>query len=139
MSDDQNASIMREVFRAIEQRDQQKLAELFDPDFEIHWPLSLPYGGTGRGLKPVGPTWGETWAPLQPTAGERSMDARVVASAGDEVVVLWRQRGVSPRGERFDGEVLGLYRLRNRKLVRAQMFYFDSVAVASFLASSTGS
>lgn len=42
------------------------------------------------------------------------MDLRVVASAGDEVVGLWRQRGVNPRGERFDGEVLGLCRFLKR-------------------------
>ncbi len=61
------------------------------------------------------------------------MDPRVVAANGDEVVVLWRQRGLSPAGEQFDGEVLGLYRVREGKLARAQMFYFDTAAVASFL------
>lgn len=62
------------------------------------------------------------------------MDPRVVAAGEDEVVVLWRQRGVGPAGERFDGEVLGLYRFRDGKLARAQMFYFDTAAVAGFLA-----
>jgi len=61
------------------------------------------------------------------------MDARVVAANEDEVVVLWRQRGSSPEGQQFDGEVLGLYQVRDGKLARAQMFYFDTVAVASFL------
>ena len=60
------------------------------------------------------------------------MDPRVVAANEDEVV-LWRQRGVSPSGERFEGEVLGLYQVREGKLARAQMFYFDTAAVASFL------
>ncbi len=62
------------------------------------------------------------------------MDPRVVAAGEDEVVVLWRQRGVGPDGERFDGVVLGLYRFRDGKLARAQMFYFDTAAVAGFLA-----
>jgi hypothetical protein len=31
------------------------------------------------------------------------MDPRVVAASGDEVVVLWRQKGVDRTGERFDG------------------------------------
>ncbi|HEU4938206.1 MAG TPA: hypothetical protein VFT39_17225 [Vicinamibacterales bacterium] len=52
-------------------------------------------------------------------------------------MVLWRQRGVSPSGERIDSEVLGLYRLRDGKLASAQMFYFDSTAVSSFLASAS--
>ncbi len=61
------------------------------------------------------------------------MDPRVVSADEDEVVVVWRQRGLSPAGERFDGEVLGLYQVREGRLVRAQMFYFDTVAVANFL------
>jgi len=64
------------------------------------------------------------------------MDPRVVAANEAEIVVLWRQRGLSPSGERFDGEVLGLYQLREGKLARAQMFYFDTAAVAAFLARS---
>ena len=61
------------------------------------------------------------------------MDPQVVSADEDEVVVVWRQRGLSPAGERFDGEVLGLYQVREGRLVRAQMFYFDTVAVANFL------
>ncbi len=65
------------------------------------------------------------------------MDPRVAAISEDEGVVLWRQRGVSPSGERFDGEVLGLYQIREGKLGRAQMFYFDTVAVVNFLKKAT--
>ena len=63
-------------------------------------------------------------------------EPRVVAVSEDEGVVLWRQRGVSLSGEQFEGEVLGLYQVRDGKLTRAQMFYFDTAAVASFLARS---
>jgi len=83
------------------------------------------------------PIWGETWTPLQPTEAERRMDPRVVAANGNEVVVLWHQRGLSPNGERCDSEVLGYYRLRDGKLARAQMFYFDPVSVAAFLQRAT--
>lgn len=131
-----NAEVMREIFSAIERRDQQRMVDLCDPEFEIHWPPSLPYGGTSRGLEPQSLSWGETWLPLQPTEAERRMDPRVVAASGEEVVVHWRQRGVSPTGDRFDGEVLGLYQLRNGKLLRAQMFYFDTAGLASFLAQA---
>lgn len=61
------------------------------------------------------------------------MDPQVVAATEREVVVRWRQRGVSPSGERFEGEALGLYEVRDGKFARAQMFYFDSVAVQRFL------
>jgi ketosteroid isomerase-like protein len=64
------------------------------------------------------------------------MDPRVVASSEDEVIVLYQRRGVSSTGERFEGEVVGLYQMRDGKLARAQMFYFNTHAVANFLAKA---
>src|SRR5690349_312696 len=112
----ETVDVVLEAFAAIERRDDQKLSALVTADFESHWPPSLPYGGIKGGLKPEGTSWSSTWEPLQPTARERSMDARVVAASGDAVVVLWRQRGATSGGERFDQEVLGLYQLREGKL-----------------------
>jgi ketosteroid isomerase-like protein len=130
MNIEQNKVLLISVFTAIEQRNDQRFAELLHRDFEIHWPPSLPYGsGKDR-------TWSDVWHPLQPHAEERRMDPRVICASKDEGVVLWRQRGLSSSGERFDGEVLGLYQLREGKLARAQMFYFDTAAVATFLARS---
>jgi uncharacterized protein len=136
--EEKNVEVMLEIFSAIERRDSQRALELFHPDIEFHWPPSLPYGGTSRGLKPSGPTWFETWDTLQPTEAERRMDPRVVAASEEEVVVLWRQRGVGPAGDRIDTPVLGLYQLRDEKLIRAQMFYFDTAAALSFLAKIKG-
>jgi uncharacterized protein len=133
MSAKENVELMLQIFSAIERRDAERALELFDPDVEFHWPPSLPYGGTFRGLLPDHPTWSQTWDALQPTEAERTMDYRVIAASDDEVVVLWQQRGVAPTGERFDGPVLGLYKVREGKLVRAQMFYFDTAALVSFL------
>jgi ketosteroid isomerase-like protein len=138
MSTHENVALMLEMFSAIERRDERRAAELFDPDVELHWPASLPYGGTARGLTRAGPRWIDTWDPLQPNEADRRMDPRVVAASQDEVVVLWRQRGVSRTGERFDGEVIGLYQVRKGKVVRAQMFYFDTAALARFLANAAG-
>ena len=125
-----NRKLLLEVFRAIEQRDDRRFRELLHPVFELHWPPSLPYGGSKAR------TWSETWEPFQPGERERRMDPRVVAVSEEEGVVLWRQRGVSLSGEQFEGEVLGLYQVREGKLARAQMFYFDTAAVATFLARS---
>ena len=41
-------------------------------------------------------------------------------------------------GDRFDGPLLGLYQVRDGKLARAQMFYFDTAAVVIFLSSARG-
>jgi ketosteroid isomerase-like protein len=138
MSAGHNVQVMLEIFRSIERRDAQRVGDLCHPDVEFHWPPSLPYGGASRGRPGTSPTWSDTWLPLQPGETERKMDPRVVAASDDEVVVLWRQRGISPAGDRFDGPVLGLYQMREGKLARAQMFYFDSAALVSFLANARG-
>ena len=131
-----NSKTILEIFRTIEERDDTKAAKLFQPDFEIHWPDSLPYGGDFRGLEPRPNGWNTTWYPLQPTKAERKMDAHVIAAHDEDVVVLWHQRGLSAKGARFDGEVLGLYTFRDGRLARAQMFYYDTTAVARFLAAA---
>ena len=127
MNATENTEVMRGIFRAIEHRDIQRLLDLCQPDVAFLWPPSLPYAWGERGA------WAQTWMPLQPTDAEQRMDPRVVAASEDEVVILWQQRGVSPAGDRFDGPVLGLYRLRDGKLARAQMFYFDTVGLVDFL------
>jgi uncharacterized protein len=136
MDANESVAIVLEAFRRVEQRDEQ--LELYHPEVEFHWAPSLPFGGSSRGgvKDPPGPSWSEVWEPLQPTKAERRMDPRVVAATEKEVVVHWHQRGVSPSGERFDGEALGLYEVRDGKFARAQMFYFDAVAVQRFLATA---
>lgn len=132
-----NTERILEIFRRIEERDPNRpnpprVFELFQSDFESYWPPSLPYGSERR-VNKRSVSWEQVWNPLQPTETERRMDARVIAENGDEIVVLWRQRGLSQNGERYDGEVLGLYNFRDGKLARAQMFHFDLNSVASFL------
>jgi uncharacterized protein len=130
----QSVQVVLEAFRAVEDRDERRLLELYHPEVEFHWPPSLPYGGSFRAeSRTPGQGWSEVWDPLQPSEAERRMDPRVVAATADEVVALWRQRGLSPSGQRFDGEVLGLYGVRDSKFACAQMFYFDSAAVLRFL------
>ena len=125
------------VFTAVEQRDDGALARLCQPDVEFCWPPSLPYGGSVRGLTRPGEGWAAHWDRLQPTADLRRLRARVIAAAGHEVVVLWRQRGLAPSGESLDSEVLGLYRVNEGKLARGQMFHFDPESVSAFLARAS--
>ena len=125
------------VFAAVEQRDNDALARVCHPDVEFCWPPSLPYGGTARGVTGRGRGWGAYWDWLQPTAAQRQLAPRVIAATGQEVVVLWRQRGLTPAGETLDTEVLGLYRVRDGRLTSGQMFYFDPEAVSAFLARAS--
>jgi uncharacterized protein len=124
-------SVVLECFEAVERRDEERQRELFRPEVEFHWPPSLPYGRRAGAGPPR--SWEETWDQLQPTDEERRLDPRVVAASDDEVVVLWQQRGRDGEGRRFECPVLGLYRVRDGKLARAQMFYFDTTATADFL------
>lgn len=138
---DSAAEVVLGVFSAIEERDQEKLFALYHDDVEFYEAGSLPYGGTTRGKAAVWEqlatapetTWLGTWGPLQPTEAERRMDPRVVASSGEEVVILYTQRAISSSGERFEAPVTGLYEVRDGKFARAQMFHYDTAAVLAFL------
>ena len=132
--------IVLAAIRAVEQRDSEALAALCHEDVEFHDAPSLPYGGERRGeqhlrreLEAAPDSWLGTWAPLQPTPAERRMDARVVAAHDGEVAVLYRQRALSPAGERFDAPVVALYHVRDGKFARAQMFHYDTAAILAFL------
>ena len=113
------------------------MLERCHPEIDFHWPPSSPYGETRRDFTRGGPAWEEIWGSLQPTDAERRMDARAVAASGEEVVVLRYQRGLSRAGERFR-QVLGLYEVREHKLARGQMFYFDTAALVNFLGRANG-
>ena len=136
---DRNVRVMLDLFHAIEERDPnhrnvERELSFYQPDVEFHWPEALPYGGAFRGLsRRNGADWSTTWTPLQPTPAERRMDPQVIGADDQRVVILYHQRGVSPTGERFDGEVIGLYELRDFRLARAQMFHFDEAACVRFL------
>jgi uncharacterized protein len=98
----------------------------------------LPYAGSSYGLTASlerRPGWAETWDPFQSQSG-RGLDPRVVASSEHEVVVLWHQRGRDHAGRQLDTPVLSLYQVRDGKLARAQMFYFDPLAATEFLAQA---
>jgi uncharacterized protein len=136
-----NAEIVLDVIEAVEERDREKLFELYHDEVEFHEPRCLPYGGSSRGKEALRKqletephkTWLGTWAPVQPTEHERRMDPRIVAASGDVVVALYRQRALAPDGERFDAPVLALYEVRDGKFARAQMFHFDTAAIVEFL------
>ena len=132
-----NEKVILDLFSAIEERDVERILRIYDSEVEFHWPASLPYGGSSKGLsEPGAPTWQDSWLPVQPTAAERSMDCRIIASRGDEVVAVYHQRGRDQSGNVVDDEVIGLYKLADGKLRRAQMFHFNLDVVVSFLAAA---
>lgn len=138
---DSKAQVVLDVIQAVQDRDAEALDRLYHDELEFVDAPSLPYGGTVKGTKAdvmqeqlenAEKTWLGTWGPLQPNEADRRMDPRVLAVNGDEVVVQYRQRAVSPDGERVESEVLGLYEVRDGKFARAQMFHFDTAALNEF-------
>lgn len=132
-----NEDVILDLFAAVEERDVERIRGIYDPEVEFHWPASLPYSGSSKRLaKPGAPTWLDWWPSNQPTPAERSLDARIIASSGDEVVALYHQRGRDRRGNVVDDEVIGLYNVADGRLRRAQMFHFNLDSVLSFLAKA---
>jgi ketosteroid isomerase-like protein len=134
-----NEALVLDMFRAVEERDVERVLEIYHPDVEFVWPPSLPgYGGTYRGpeVLDMNMAFASAWDPVQPTDETRRIEKRVIASNDVEVVVLYHQRGIDPSGRSCDNEVVGLYRVENGKVTRLQMFYFDPEHVADFLTRS---
>lgn len=142
-----NLATVRAMFAAVAARgDAAHAAErwaaysgLYDPDAVIHEAPSLPYGGEYTGLAGVaahaqgyGAAWGRLQAPemqdLQPT----------FIAGGDEVVVLWRQRGVNAgTGEIFDMPATSVYQMKRGRVLQSRMFHFDVAATRDFLERAT--
>ena len=136
-----DAEVVLGVIKAVEERDAEKLFELYHEDVELHEAPSLPYGGTVKGVPSLKEqlesapeeTWLGTWGPVQPTEDERRFDPRGISEKDGEGVVLYHMRAVAPHGERFDSPVIGLYEVRDGKFFRAQMFHYDTQGINAFL------
>jgi ketosteroid isomerase-like protein len=136
MTPQENAQVVTQVLRAIEDRRLERLGKLYHPEIEFHWQPGLPYGGSFSGpeVATMSEAFAQTWFPLQPDAETRRMDPRVLATGKDgRVIVNYLWRGLDPRGRRFETETLADYQVRDGRLARAQMFYFDLEGMITFL------
>ena len=142
MTEREGADIVLESFDAVERRDSGRLAELYHPDVEFHWPPSLPYGGSARGIRELQSadrtSWEQVWNPLQPTERERRMDPRLVAATDREVVVLYRQRGCGQTESGWTWKPWACTRCGMASLPERRCFYFDTTAVLHFLREPGG-
>ena len=133
----ENVETIRSLFGAVEERDLETYLAAWHPEVVIREPGSLPYGGEYRGLEGVrrhAADFMQTWGALQP-GDERKLNA-IFIDAGDHVIARWRLKARVPDGEGTLGmPMVGVYQLRDGKLVEAQMFYSDTAAVLRFLES----
>ena len=132
---EENIEAVRRLFTAVEERDLAGVLAAYDENIVIREAQSLPYGGEFHGheggerhaLKAL-----EVWGKLQ-SPNERTLNARFLDAGEDYVIVLWRQRGVNSRGEKFDAPVVSVYKMRGSKVVESQMFHADTKALLQFL------
>jgi uncharacterized protein len=134
----ENVELIRSLFGGVEERDLGTYLAAWHPEVVIREPGSLPYGGEYRGLEGVrrhAAGFMQTWGALQP-GDERKLNA-IFIDAGDHVIARWRLKARVPDGEgTLDMPMVGAYKLRDGKLVEAQMFYWDTAAVLRFLEST---
>jgi ketosteroid isomerase-like protein len=124
--------------QSVEARDLDRLAALYDPEIAFDWPPGLPYSGHYEGgrIATMSERFASVWQPLQQTEEERRMEATIVATAGDTVVVHYVTRGADAAGRRFETPVLARYRVRDGRLVEAQMYYWDLIGLHDFIESA---
>jgi ketosteroid isomerase-like protein len=128
--------IVMDALRAVEERQPERLAALYHPEIEFNWPPGLPYSGrfTGRAIEEMTQRFAATWVPLQPTEETRRMRPRILALGEDgRVVVNYLWKAMDTKGRRFETEVLADYQVRDGRLARAQMFYYDLPGMIDFL------
>jgi ketosteroid isomerase-like protein len=139
MPDDVDA--VRRLFAAVEKREFDSLLACYSGDIEINEAAVLPWGGVWRGPDGVAAHAAEfmrTWGALQGPQ-EARLDAQFFRDGEGTVCALFRHRAVDPvSGARFDAPEVGIYRIRNHRIVRSQMFHADSAAVVAFLSNAAG-
>ena len=139
MPNDDNERIVMDTLGAIEKRDLEHLTRLQHPDVWFSWPPGLPYSGRFQGSAEVADMterFAAVWAELQPTAADRRMDARVVASRDTTVLVSYTWRGRDRVGKRFETPTLACYEVRDGLFAGAEMYYFDLMGLIDFLSKA---
>ena len=129
-----NIEIVRRIMNAVRERNLTVLVDAYASDIEIHDAESLPYGGMYRGHQGMienGRGFLRTWDHLQ-TSADRDPEA-VIFGSGDQVVALWRLKASGKDLQRLDLPAVSLFQLRDRKVVRLQMFHYDTAAIGRFL------
>lgn len=108
--------------------------QFLTPDFVLHEPESMPYGGAWHGpdgFRRFLEVMNATWSEMGPT------DTPELVEHGDTVVVLATLRA-RPRatGKTVHPPVSQIVRVRDGRLSEARMFYWDTAALNSVFNSA---
>jgi ketosteroid isomerase-like protein len=135
-----DVDVVMQVLSTVETRDIRRLAQLYHPEIEFHWQPGLPYSGAFHGPPAVADMtarFAGVWGPLQPDAECQRLHPQVLATDGiGRVIVQYLWQAVDRNGNRFQTDTLADYTVRDKKLARAKMYYFDLEGMLSFLRSA---
>ena len=104
-------------FEEVFEGDTTRVAELFDPEVEIHPPEGPIGGSVQRGYRGIVRNWRELLA----TFDEFLIDPLEFHEAGEQVVVVQRNIG-RMRGMEVDGMSSVLFTLQDRRIARMEVF-----------------
>ena len=114
-----NADVVRAAWAGFSQFDFDRATANVDEAAEIVVPESLPWGGTYRGPDGFKEMIGRFIGHLEDF---RPTPTGILEADDDHVVVPIEAQGRTKAGNDFSGSALWLYKLRNGKIVRAEIF-----------------
>jgi uncharacterized protein len=130
-----NAEKARLLFQAVEHRNRDGVAAIYDKNIVINEAPSLPYGGEYRGHEGAvrhGLGYRAAWDRFQRSSA-RGLEPQFIAQ-GDHVVVLWHQKAENDEtGEKIDLPAVSVYRFVDGRIVDSRMFHFDTASLLQFL------
>lgn len=114
-----NEQLVLDMFRAVEDRDGDRLLEIYDPDVEFVWPPELPYGGEyrGDGVVAMSEAFANAWDPVQHSDRARHPVEWLHTTDG-RVVVTGQYRGTAPMtGKPFVATFVHIFTLDEGQIV----------------------
>jgi uncharacterized protein len=122
---DENVELVRAAIEAFNEGDEKRILELIDPEMEGHDPDRT--GEVARGIDGFTrfmAEWLENW-------DDYRIDAKEIIDAGNQVVVLGRQRGTGKgSGIEIEDNISMVFRVRDGKAVEYWIFGAPERALA---------
>jgi uncharacterized protein len=132
MSDNENLAILERFYKLIVDGDVESAVELLHPDYVLHEPAGLPYGGTFKGqdgFLQMGAAFNNEF--------DLTVNSWRAYGAGD---VVFAAMTVSLRskstGREIDTSILELYRFTDGRISEMDVYYKDPGAVAETAAAA---
>ena len=138
MANQDNASLIRKLYDAVNRKDLKTIANFGAPSSE--W-LDVPFNFTSKGPSAIIDPW-KSWFGIFPDA---ACEVRSLVALGDHVVAQGTGRGthlgvfkspagdLQPTGRRIEVNFCDVYRLEDGKIIRADS-YFDFYGLLKQLA-----